>query len=193
VIRCATWCAARLRPRRRHARERCRGRTRWSVIILDASAALSALLNAGAARRALADHQLHAPHLIDTEVASRLRRNVQAERLSAAAEWALCLPAPRNDEASRLSPAGARVGPARQLVRVRRLLRRDGRALGLRSAHRRCPIDSGARCPVRNQCGARIAKDYRTTCTAASTVVACWSESAARFCVVARDQPSEWP
>jgi hypothetical protein len=161
-MRCATWCAARLRRRRRHARERGRGRPSWSVIVLDASAALSALLNAGAARRALADHQLHAPHLIDTGVASGLRRNVQAERLSAAAAWTFCLPAPRNDEVSRLSPAGARVGPARQLVRVRRLLRRAGRALGLRSAHRRRPIDSGARCPVRNQCGARRANLLRT-------------------------------
>jgi len=58
------------------------------VIVVDASAALAALLNAGPARRALADQQLHAPHVIDTEVASGLRRNVQAERLSAAAGWA---------------------------------------------------------------------------------------------------------
>jgi len=57
------------------------------VIVVDASAALSALLNAGAARGALADQQLHAPHLIDTEVASG-RRNVQAGRLSADAGWA---------------------------------------------------------------------------------------------------------
>lgn len=57
------------------------------MIVVDASAALSALLNAGPARRALADEQLHAPHLIDTEVASGLRRNVQAKRLSAAAGW----------------------------------------------------------------------------------------------------------
>ena len=58
------------------------------MIVVDASAALSALLNAGAARGALADQQLHAPHLIDTEVASGLRRNVRAERLSADAGWA---------------------------------------------------------------------------------------------------------
>lgn len=58
------------------------------MIVVDASAALAALLNAGPARHALADQQLHAPHLIDTEVASGLRRNVQAERLSAAAGWA---------------------------------------------------------------------------------------------------------
>ena len=58
------------------------------MIVVDASAALAALLNAGQARHALADQQLHAPHLIDTEVASGLHRNVQAQRLSAAAGWA---------------------------------------------------------------------------------------------------------
>lgn len=58
------------------------------MIVVDASAALAALLNAGHARHALADQQLHVPHLIDTEVASGLRRNVRAERLTAAAGWA---------------------------------------------------------------------------------------------------------
>jgi predicted nucleic acid-binding protein len=58
------------------------------VIVVDASAALSALLNAGPARRAFADQQLHAPHLIDSEVASGLRRRVQSRRLSAGAGWA---------------------------------------------------------------------------------------------------------
>jgi predicted nucleic acid-binding protein len=58
------------------------------VIVLDASAAVSALLNSGPARRALADQQLHAPHLIDTEVPSGLRRAVRAQRLSPDAGWA---------------------------------------------------------------------------------------------------------
>jgi len=57
------------------------------VIVVDASAALSALLNAGAARDALASEQLHAPHLIDSEVASGLRRRVSAQRLDGAAGW----------------------------------------------------------------------------------------------------------
>jgi predicted nucleic acid-binding protein len=57
------------------------------VIVVDASAALSAVLNAGPARRALADEQLHAPHLIDSEVANGLRRRVAAEQLSAADGW----------------------------------------------------------------------------------------------------------
>jgi predicted nucleic acid-binding protein len=57
------------------------------VIVLDASAALSALLNAGPARRALASQQLHAPHLVDSEVANGLRRTVAAQQLDADAEW----------------------------------------------------------------------------------------------------------
>lgn len=44
------------------------------MIVTDASAAVSALLNAGAARLALATDQVHAPHLVDAEVASALRR-----------------------------------------------------------------------------------------------------------------------
>jgi predicted nucleic acid-binding protein len=50
------------------------------VIVLDPSAALSALLNDGPARRIVADEQLHAPHLIDSEVASGLRRLTGAGR-----------------------------------------------------------------------------------------------------------------
>jgi len=52
------------------------------VIVVDASAALSALLNSGAARRSLSVQQLHAPHLIDAEVASGLRRRVASAQLS---------------------------------------------------------------------------------------------------------------
>src|SRR5690242_10056607 len=43
-------------------------------MVLDASAAISALANAGPARETAAREQLHAPHLIDTEVANGLRR-----------------------------------------------------------------------------------------------------------------------
>ena len=53
------------------------------MIVLDASAVLSALLNAGPARNSLATEQLHAPHLIDSEVASSLRRHVASGRISA--------------------------------------------------------------------------------------------------------------
>ena len=57
------------------------------MIVVDASATVSALLNAGPARRALADQQLHAPHLVDCEVANALRRGVAARRLEADAAW----------------------------------------------------------------------------------------------------------
>ena len=57
------------------------------MIVVDASAALSAILNAGPAREALGAERLHAPHLIDSEVASGLRRCVAAAQLSAAAGW----------------------------------------------------------------------------------------------------------
>lgn len=52
------------------------------MIVIDASAALAGLLNDGAARRSLAAEQLHAPHLIDTEVASGLRGLVLGGRLT---------------------------------------------------------------------------------------------------------------
>ncbi|GDY32054.1 type II toxin-antitoxin system VapC family toxin [Gandjariella thermophila] len=51
------------------------------MIVVDASAALAALLNAGAARHMLATERLHVPHLIDSEVASVLRRRVAAEQV----------------------------------------------------------------------------------------------------------------
>lgn len=57
------------------------------MIVVDASAALSALLNAGPARGALADEQLHVPHLIDSEIASGLRRRVIAREVDADAGW----------------------------------------------------------------------------------------------------------
>jgi predicted nucleic acid-binding protein len=57
------------------------------VIVVDASAAVAALLNAGPARIALASDQLHAPHLVDSEVASALRRQVNGRHLSASDAW----------------------------------------------------------------------------------------------------------
>lgn len=56
--------------------------------MVDASAALSALLNAGPARSALASEQLHAPHLIDSEVANGLRRMVNAQQVDTDSGWA---------------------------------------------------------------------------------------------------------
>jgi predicted nucleic acid-binding protein len=57
------------------------------VIVVDASAALAALLNDGPARRLLAAETLHSPHLIDAEVASGLRRQVRANTVGATEGW----------------------------------------------------------------------------------------------------------
>ncbi|HEY5853934.1 MAG TPA: type II toxin-antitoxin system VapC family toxin [Aldersonia sp.] len=57
------------------------------MIVVDASAALAALLNDGQARQLIAAERLHTPHLIDSEIASGLRRQVQRSRLSAADGW----------------------------------------------------------------------------------------------------------
>ena len=57
------------------------------MIVLDASAAVAGLLNDGAARSVLRSDQLHAPHLVDAEVASALRARVRAGQLSADAAW----------------------------------------------------------------------------------------------------------
>lgn len=54
------------------------------MIVVDSSAALSALLNAGPARELLGREQLHAPHLVDVEVASALRRGALSGTWTAA-------------------------------------------------------------------------------------------------------------
>jgi len=51
------------------------------VIVIDASAAVSALLRRGEAREMLTREQLHAPHLVDAEVASGVRRLTAAGRV----------------------------------------------------------------------------------------------------------------
>lgn len=53
------------------------------MIVLDASAAVQALLNDGQARLLVAAESLHAPHLVDAEVLSALRRLVSAGTLTA--------------------------------------------------------------------------------------------------------------
>lgn len=58
------------------------------MIVVDASAALAGVLNAGVARRTLAVEHLHAPHLVDSEIASALRRHVAAGQINAASGWA---------------------------------------------------------------------------------------------------------
>lgn len=63
------------------------------MIVIDPSAAVLALLGAGAARERVAVEELHVPHLADTEVASGLRRQVLRGRITAQqgglalAEW----------------------------------------------------------------------------------------------------------
>ncbi len=58
------------------------------MIVVDASAAVAALLNAGPARQALSDETLHAPHLVDSEVAQALRRLVLRGTVRAGDGWA---------------------------------------------------------------------------------------------------------
>ena len=53
------------------------------MIVLDASAAVQSLLNDGQARLLVAAESLHAPHLVDAEVLSALRRLVGAGALNA--------------------------------------------------------------------------------------------------------------
>jgi predicted nucleic acid-binding protein len=57
------------------------------VIVVDASAALAGLLNAGPARAALGFEQVHVPHLVDSEVASGLRRRVASGRMGSDTAW----------------------------------------------------------------------------------------------------------
>jgi predicted nucleic acid-binding protein len=59
------------------------------MIVLDASAAISALMNGSAARETLASEQLHAPHLIDTEVASGLRRQAASGTCTPEEAWSM--------------------------------------------------------------------------------------------------------
>ena len=57
------------------------------MIVIDASAVVSALLNDGPARQLMGQQRLHAPYLIDTEVPSALRRQVLAGTVSAEHGW----------------------------------------------------------------------------------------------------------
>jgi predicted nucleic acid-binding protein len=57
------------------------------MIVIDASAALAGLLNDGHARSLLTAERLHTPHLIDSEIASGLRRQVQRDQVSESDGW----------------------------------------------------------------------------------------------------------
>jgi predicted nucleic acid-binding protein len=58
------------------------------MIVVDASAALRSLLYAGAARATLSSERLHAPHVVDAELANGLRRLVSNRRLDQRDGWA---------------------------------------------------------------------------------------------------------
>ncbi|MGY1722706.1 type II toxin-antitoxin system VapC family toxin [Blastococcus sp. SYSU DS0533] len=57
------------------------------MIVLDASAAVSALLNDGQARAVVASESLHVPHLIDPEIAQAFRRQVVNRTVSPDDGW----------------------------------------------------------------------------------------------------------
>lgn len=57
------------------------------MIVVDASVALTALLTDGAARAYLGTEQLHAPFLIDSDIAHVMRRCVAAGQLDADDGW----------------------------------------------------------------------------------------------------------
>ena len=60
------------------------------MVVVDSSVLVSALLRPGPSRERLSEEELHAPHLLDSEVTSALRGLVLANRLEAgAAEGAL--------------------------------------------------------------------------------------------------------
>ena len=58
------------------------------MIVVDASAAVAALLHRGPARQALAADHLHAPYLVDSEVVSTLRRLLSTAQIESEAAWA---------------------------------------------------------------------------------------------------------
>ena len=53
------------------------------MIVVDAAAAVAALLNSGPARELLSKHPISIPHLADSEVASALRRMTLKEAITA--------------------------------------------------------------------------------------------------------------
>jgi predicted nucleic acid-binding protein len=59
------------------------------VIVVDGSTAVAALLGPGPARDLLGVETLHAPHLVDSEVTSVVRRLTLQGRLESGLAWAL--------------------------------------------------------------------------------------------------------
>ena len=59
------------------------------MLVADASAVIGALLNARARGVLAGDLQVHAPHLMDSEIASAIRRRVRGGKLDSRAGWEL--------------------------------------------------------------------------------------------------------
>ena len=57
------------------------------MIVLDASAAVSGLLSAGAARERMSEHPIAIPHLADSEVASAIRRSALRGAITSEQGW----------------------------------------------------------------------------------------------------------
>ncbi len=119
------------------------------MIVVDASAAVSALLNEGQARRLTAGESVHAPHLVDAEVVSVLRRQVVAGLL-APRQGLGCLEAAWADSLCRFTSAGTCLGTSGRCDVVRRDVRRSRGEPRLRSGYRRCAIARGERTSLRH-------------------------------------------
>ena len=59
------------------------------MLVADASAVIGALLNARVRGVLAGDLQVHAPHLMDSEIASAIRRRARTGRLDSRAGWEL--------------------------------------------------------------------------------------------------------
>ena len=142
------------RPRFRHGRGRRRPRcgARRKVIVLDASAALSALYNDGPARRAVG-HRDH-PGAPPDRLGDRQRNTSARARRSTGVRRRLAAGPDLESPGRHPIPSGGCFGPdlgtARQPFRLRRGLRRAGRSAGLRTAdgRRQAGARAGVRCPV---------------------------------------------
>ncbi len=112
------------------------------MIVVDASATLSALLNAGPARTVFAREQLHAPQVLDFEVAAGLRRSVKVQHLEANAGWnALYVLRRLGIKRYPVFPLLARVWELQESLSVYdAVVRCPGRAPGLQRAHCRPEI-----------------------------------------------------
>ncbi len=121
--------------------------------------ARAALLNDGAARHLIGGERLHAPHLIDSEIASGLRRHVQRDRMSATARMACPtnVAPPGRDALSRLRPVRAHLGSPGKLLGLRRQLRRPGRNPRVRTSHSRRTANPRRPSPMHDHRRSRIA------------------------------------